>query len=58
MPIKNTQILIPLGILLIAMALLLEHFLELPDVLYGSLMGIGIGILIVPLMCKKIKPTR
>ena len=55
---KNALVLMPIGMGVMAIAQLLFHYVELPDMVKGSLMGMGIGLLILSVIFGKIKPVR
>ncbi|SRX54369.1 hypothetical protein AEQU1_01378 [Aequorivita sp. CIP111184] len=44
---KGNLILLSIGLLFNAAVLLLSHYTKLPDFVMGSLMGIGIGIMLL-----------
>ena len=48
----------PIGMGVMAIAQLLFRYVALPDLVKGSLMGMGIGLLILSGIFGKIKPVR
>jgi len=50
-------ILIPIGLCWISTFLAISHFKTMPDFMLGSLMGAGIGLMILPFILKRIRPA-
>lgn len=50
-------ILMPIGLFLISGTIAVAQFNHVPDSMKGVLMGIGIGLIALPLLLKKLKPT-
>lgn len=46
---KTSTLLSSIGIFIIALGLIIMRYTELPDALLGSIMGVGIGLLLVSL---------
>ncbi len=53
---KNLQLIV-IGLLTISSSQVVEHFLKMPDLVSGILMGIGIGIMILSLLRQKLRPN-
>ncbi|EHQ28783.1 hypothetical protein Mucpa_4698 [Mucilaginibacter paludis DSM 18603] len=51
------KILIAIGLLFMSATLIIQHYVSLPDTWLGALMGFSIGIMIVALVKKKVRPT-
>jgi len=43
---RKVQLLISIGILMVAISQIIWHYLEIPDFLNGTLIGLGIGLLL------------
>lgn len=54
----NKNFLLSLGLIIIVISQIVSHFIKLPDFLNGSFMGIGIGIMILAVIRKKLNPDR
>lgn len=52
------HILIPVGLCFLAGAITITQFNIMPDSIKGILFGIGIGIMALPFILKKIKPSN
>jgi hypothetical protein len=52
---NNPNTLITAGALMIAAGQIIAHYFNIPDVINGGLMGIGIGLLTVALISKRKK---
>jgi cyanate permease len=50
-------ILIPIGLFFLAGTLLFTQFENTSDMVKGLLFGIGIGLILLPFIVKKIKPS-
>ncbi|UII29665.1 hypothetical protein LVD17_15300 [Fulvivirga ulvae] len=44
---RKTRALLPVGIFVIAMAQIVNHYAVLPDPIHGALMGAGIGLMVL-----------
>jgi hypothetical protein len=51
------KILLPIGLLLISLTFVVDHFIKLGDFTDGVLKGLGIGIILVSLYRSKYRPT-
>lgn len=51
-------VLIPVGLFFLAGTLTLSQFQNIPDLLKGLLFGIGIGLIALPFILKRINPTE
>ncbi len=51
-------IFIPIGLMILSGALIMAHYTHLPDGLRGMIIGIGIGLIALPLAFKKNKPKE
>lgn len=54
---KNRFVLIPIGLFWTSGTLLISQFRNIPDGIKGILFGIGIGLMLLPFILKKIKTT-
>lgn len=52
---NNPSIFIAAGAIIIAVSQIIAHYFNIPDVINGGLMGIGIGLLTVALISKRKK---
>jgi hypothetical protein len=52
---NNPTILITTGALMIAVSQIIAHYFNIPDLINGGLMGLGIGLLTVALISKRKK---
>lgn len=50
-------VLIPIGLFFISGTLAVSQFAQLPDLLRGLLFGTGIGLMVLPFIYRKIKPS-
>lgn len=50
-------ILIPIGLFFLSGTMIITQFTNTPDVVSGLLFGIGIGLIALPFILKKIKPV-
>jgi uncharacterized membrane protein len=48
--------LVPVGLLVISIAIAISQLTHLPDALKGLLFGIGIGLTMLPILLNKINP--
>jgi len=48
---------ISIGLFIISGTVAVKHFFEMPDILAGILMGIGIGVMLLALLQKKLRPN-
>ena len=51
---NKTSILLPIGLLISSASQIVSHLTHLPDFVSGSLMGVGIGVMLLAL----IRPTH
>ncbi|UII21519.1 hypothetical protein [Fulvivirga ligni] len=51
----TTKLLSAIGLIIISLATTLAHYFQLPDFIYGSFIGLGIGALLVALLKKSDK---
>jgi hypothetical protein len=50
-------VLIPIGLFLLSGTLAVSQFAQLPDLVRGLLFGTGIGLMLLPFLYRKIKPS-
>ena len=50
--------LIPIGLFLISGTMAITHFKIVPDIVSGLLFGIGIALMVLPFIFKRIGPTN
>lgn len=50
-------VLIPIGLFFIALTFILSRKIEMPDVIRGFSMGVGLGLMILAFVVRKIKPA-
>ena len=50
-------ILIPTGLFFLSATIAITHFTDISDGVRGLLFGIGIGLIALPIIYKRIKPT-
>jgi hypothetical protein len=56
---KSIRLLFAAGLLIAALAQLLSRYIQIPDVILGGFIGIGVGIEIIALvMLKKMNPQK
>ncbi|MFT5754104.1 MAG: hypothetical protein ACI924_001331 [Flavobacterium sp.] len=55
---RKALILLSIGIFIIATSQVFSHYIELPDLANGSLIGIGIGLLLTSLIFGNFKTVR
>ena len=53
---KNSSLLLSLGLILNSVVLIISHFMEIPDFAKGAAMGVGIGLMILALLFRKSQP--
>ncbi|MGC4102591.1 hypothetical protein [Ferruginibacter sp.] len=53
---RKTFILIPVGLFFLTATIALTQFKSMPDLVRGLLFGIGIGLVALPFVLKKVKP--
>ncbi|NRF37617.1 hypothetical protein [Pedobacter foliorum] len=58
MKLDKSFILIPIGLFFISGAIAITHFINMADSLKGSLFGVGIGLIVLPLILKRIKQSN
>jgi hypothetical protein len=60
LPTKNKKFIISniIGICIISVVQLVAYYITLPDFVYGGLIGLGIGIMILGLYLRSIKPIN
>lgn len=51
-------VLIPIGLFLLSGTILITQFTPMPDIARGLLFGIGIGLMILPYLIRKVKPNN
>ncbi len=51
---NKTSVLLPIGLLISSASQIVAHLTHLPDLVSGSLMGVGIGVMLLAI----IRPTR
>jgi len=54
---QQKRMLLIIGLLINSLTLIISHFTKMPDLMPGSLMGIGIGIIILSFKYKRQKPS-
>ncbi|MDQ2864465.1 MAG: hypothetical protein M3R50_12635 [Bacteroidota bacterium] len=54
---KLNMALISIGLFIISGTLLAQHLTKMPDILTGLLMGMGIGVMLLALLRKKLRPN-
>ncbi len=55
---KNQRsIFLIIGLLIICISQIFSHFIKTPDFISGSIMGIGIGVVLLAFMRQKRNPT-
>lgn len=54
---KNLIITTAIGLSINSAALMVHHFIQIPDFIMGVLMGVGIGIMLLPLLRQKLRPN-
>ena len=50
--------LIPIGLFLLSGTMAITHFKIIPDIVSGLLFGIGIALMVLPFIFKRIGPTN
>jgi hypothetical protein len=50
-------VLIPIGLFFIALTLIFSREIAMPDVIRGFSLGVGIGLMILAFMLRKIRPS-
>ncbi len=50
--------LIPIGLFLLSGTMAITHFKIIPDIVSGLLFGIGIALMVLPFIFKRIRPTN
>ena len=55
---RKALILLSIGMFIIATSQVFSHYFELPDLVNGSLIGIGIGLLLTSLIFGNFKTVR
>ena len=50
--------LIPIGLFLLSGTMAITHFKIVPDIVSGLLFGIGIALMVLPFIFKRIGPTN
>ncbi len=54
---EKSFVLIPIGLCWNSTVLAISHFKTMPDLVTGILTGVGIGLMVLPFIFKKFKPT-
>jgi hypothetical protein len=52
---SKSLILLAVGMLVIASSQVISHFIPVPDVLSGSIIGFGIGLVLIPILFGDLK---
>lgn len=52
---ETTKWLLIIGIVIIALAEIIFHYINLPDLAKGSIVGVGLGLSLLSFILKKIK---
>lgn len=53
----QTNILLAIGLIISSVAQIISHFNKLPDLVSGSLIGVGIGFMLVVLIINTMRPN-
>ena len=56
--IGQSFMLIPIGLFLLSGTMAITHFKIVPDIVSGLLFGIGIALMVLPFIFKRIGPTN
>ena len=55
---KKGTVLVIIGLFVLSVSFVISRYAPMPDMVRGLLMGIGIGLLVLPLILKKLKPEE
>jgi hypothetical protein len=52
---KTTQLLLIIGLFIIALSQIIFHYVKMPDLAKGSIVGIGLGLSLLSMILRKTK---